>query len=264
MCIGAAMGVRREYYAPLAQFFADHGIHVLTFDYRGMGGSRRGPLRRLEADVRTWAEKDLAAMLVEARKPAPSLPLLFVGHSLGGQILGVTPGREAVSAAVTVNAGSGYYRFNDRMKGRVRLLWFFLFPVLTPVFGYFPGRRLRMIGDLPKGVADQWRRWCLHPEYHLAEGEGWRRLMAEFEAPILRYSFADDEMITERATDSLHSFYRSARIERRHVTPARGAPIGHFGYFNERNRGTLWAGTLEWLRAQAGAGAMTQGVRQHA
>ena len=32
MCIGAAMGVKREFYAPLARFFAQNGIHVLTFD----------------------------------------------------------------------------------------------------------------------------------------------------------------------------------------------------------------------------------------
>src|SRR4029077_12939909 len=127
--------------------------------YRGMGGSRPGSLAKLGGDRRTWAEKDLAAMLVEARNPDPYLPLLFVGHSLGGQVLGVTPGREAVRAAVTVNTGSGYYRFSEKMKLRVRLLWFFLFPVLTRIFGYFPGKRLRMVGDLPRGVAMQWRRW---------------------------------------------------------------------------------------------------------
>jgi predicted alpha/beta hydrolase len=253
LCIGAAMGVRREFYTPLAQFLAGNGVHVLTFDYRGMGGSRRGSLRGFDADLRMWVEQDLAAMLAEARKPAPSLPLLYIGHSLGGQVLGVTPGRENVSAAVTVNSGSGYYHLNDEIKWRVRLLWFVLFPGLTPLFGYFPGKRLRMIGDLPRGVAEQWRRWCLHPEYLLAEGEAWRRLMAEFDAPILRYSFADDEMINERATDSLHSFYRGARIERRHVTPEPGARIGHFGFFNPRHRDTLWADTLAWLRAQVAA-----------
>ena len=264
MCIAGAMGVRRDYYAPIAEFFAANGIHVLTFDYRGIGGSRPANLRGFHADLRTWAEKDLPAMLVEARKPAPALPLLFFGHSLGGQILGVAPGREAVSAAVTTNAGSGYYRFNERMKTRVRMLWFVFFPLLTPLFGYFPGKRLRMVGDLPRGVADQWRRWCLHPEYHMAEGEAWRRLMAEFEAPILRYSFGDDDMITERATDSLHSFYRAARIERRHVVPAPGSPVGHFGFFNARNRDTLWKEALDWLRAQAQAGANSRRARRHA
>ena len=263
LCIGAAMGVRRDFYAPLAKFLSENGVHVLTFDYRGMGGSRPQSLRGLDASVSTWIEQDLAAMLVEARNADPSLPLLYVGHSLGGQVLGVTPGRENVAAAVTVNSGSGYYRLNDRIKWQVRLLWFVLFPGLTPLFGYFPGRRLRMIGDLPRGVAEQWRRWCLHPEYLLAEGDAWRRRMAQFDAPILRYSFADDELINERATDSLHSFYSGARIERRHITPEPGASIGHFGFFNPRHRDTLWAQTLEWLRAQVPATNLERKV-QHA
>ena len=246
------MGVRRDFYAPFAQFLAENGIHVLTFDFRGMGDSRRGGLAGFECDVTTWIEKDLAAMLVEAREPDSSLPLVYVGHSLGGQVLGVTPGREAVRAAVTVNAGSGYYPFNEAMPFRVRLLWFFLFPVLTPAFGYFPGKRLRMIGDLPKGVADQWRRWCVHPEYLLAEGDAWRAKMAAFRAPILRYSFTDDEMITERAIESLHSFYSGAAIERRHIDPAQVGRkgVGHFGFFHPQSRDKLWPEALEWLRGK--------------
>jgi predicted alpha/beta hydrolase len=243
------MGVRRDYYAPFAQYLADNGLHVLTFDYRGMGDSRKGSLAGFQCDVTTWIEEDLASMLAEARNAAPELPLLYVGHSLGGQVLGVTPGREAVRAAMTVNTGSGYYRFNDRIALRVRLLWFFFFPVLTPIFGYFPGKKLRMIGDLPKGVAGQWRRWCLHPEYLLAEGDQWRAKMADFRAPILRYSFSDDDLITERAVDSLHSFYSGSRIERRHLSPAdiRESRVGHFGFFYSRSRDKLWAPALEWL-----------------
>jgi len=267
MCIAAAMGVKRDFYAPLAQFFAESGIHVLTFDYRGMGGSRRGSLAKLEADVHAWIEKDLAAMLVEARNPDPYLPLLYVGHSLGGQVIGVTPGSGAIRAVITANTGSGYYRLNDRMKLRVRLLWFFMFPVFTPLFGYFPGKRLRMVGDLPKGVAYQWRRWCLHPDYLLAEGDGWRAKMAEFNAPILRYSFADDVMINERATDNLHAFYRGARVDRRHIAPSQigEARIGHFGFFHPRSRDKLWREALEWLRNEVRPGGMaTKLERTHA
>jgi predicted alpha/beta hydrolase len=256
LLIGAAMGVRRDYYAPFAQFLAENGFHVLTFDYRGMGDSREGSLAGFDCDVTRWIEEDLASMLVEARKPAPQLPLLYVGHSLGGQVLGVTPGREAVRAAMTVNSGSGYYGFNDRIWWRVRLLWFVLFPVLTPIFGYFPGKKLRMIGDLPRGVANQWRRWCLHPEYLLAEGDSWRAKMAAFDAPILRYSFTDDELITEPAVDSLHSFYRGSRIEKRHLAPADvgESRVGHFGFFYPRSRDKLWAPALEWLLNAASRG----------
>jgi predicted alpha/beta hydrolase len=40
-------------------------------------------------------------------------------------------------------------------------------PLLLPVFGYFPGKRLGMVGDLSAAAAWQWSRWCHHPEFAL-------------------------------------------------------------------------------------------------
>ena len=250
--IAGAMGVRQDFYAPLARFLAANGAHVLTFDYRGMGWSRRQALRGFEADVSLWVERDAGAMLAEARRAAPALPLCVLGHSLGGQILGVTPGAEGVRAAVTVCAGSGYYRYNDRIPLQVRLLWFVFMPLLIPLFGYFPGKALRVVGDLPRGVATQWRKWCLHPDYIASESEAYRQAFLRVKAPLLGYSFDDDELITKPAIDNLHALYGNAALERRHVMPAEVArpAVGHFGYFSERSRDTLWKETLDWLRAK--------------
>ena len=38
--IAGAMGVRRRFYRAFAAFLAENGIATLTFDYRGIGGSR--------------------------------------------------------------------------------------------------------------------------------------------------------------------------------------------------------------------------------
>ncbi len=62
--IAGAMGVRQDFYEPLARFLAENGVHVLTFDYRGMGASREGSLRGFPADITTWAQCDLDAMLL--------------------------------------------------------------------------------------------------------------------------------------------------------------------------------------------------------
>src|SRR6185295_3867468 len=183
LLIAGAMGVRSDFYAPLARYLAENGVHAFTFDYP------------FEGDLFGWT-RYLDERLVEARDAAPGLPLLYLGHSLGGQLLGVLPHATEVKAALTVTAGSGYYRFNDRMPLRVRLFWFGMIPLLTPLFGYFPGKRLRMVGDLPKGVAWQWRKWCLHPEYLLAEGDEWRSAFDRIRIPIRGYSFEDDHIVT--------------------------------------------------------------------
>jgi predicted alpha/beta hydrolase len=254
LCIGGAMGVRQDFYAPFARFLAENGIHVLTFDYRGSGWSRPRKLADFPANLTEWAELDLNAMLAEARRLAPELPPLFVGHSLGGQILGLAPDNELVRAAVHVTVGSGYYKFNEKMALHVRLLWFVFIPGLLPLFGYFPGKKLRMIGDLPFGVAWQWRKWCLHPDYVLSEGGDAYARFARVKAPILSISFSDDALITRRAIESLEGFYPAARVDSRHMAPGDiGAErVGHFGFFSSESRATLWKLSLDWLRAQIG------------
>ena len=253
LLLAGAMGVRQDFYEPLARFLAESGIHVLTFDYRGMGASRDGSLRGFRADVTTWAQSDLDAMLREARAMGPGLPAFALGHSLGGQLFGSVPEGARLDAFVTVTAGTGWYRHNDRMAWQVRFFWFVAIPLLTPLFGYFPGKRLRMVGDLPAGVARQWRRWALHPEYLLSEGEAMRGRFDAVRAPVLGFSFEDDAIITKPAVDQLHGFYRHARVERRHLAPgdAGRRRIGHFGYFQPESRDNLWRDTLAWLKERA-------------
>jgi predicted alpha/beta hydrolase len=139
MLIANAMAVRQEYYHALARFLASSGVHVTTFDYA---------VPNTDVTVTDWIA-DIAEMLVEAKKPAPELPLLYMGHSLGAQLIGVTPGNSAVNAALHVTGGSGYYKFNHRMPVLVRMLWFVYMPLFTPIFGI--SAALRAVGDLPAG-----------------------------------------------------------------------------------------------------------------
>ena len=110
--IVSAMAVRQDFYAALADWLATRGWDVISFDYRGMGDSAPATLKGFEADVLTWACKDTAAALAHARERAAGRPLIWIGHSLGGQILAMTPGNESLSAAVTVASGVGYWREN--------------------------------------------------------------------------------------------------------------------------------------------------------
>jgi len=246
-----AMGVEQQYYAPFAHWLFEQGYFVVTFDYRGMGHSRRGPLRALKADVMTWAQNDTSTMVDWVGDLVGSKPLLWVGHSLGGQILGLLPNAGRVAAMATVAAGSGYWReYTPGLRRLAPLLWYAIVPTLLPLFGYFPGRRLNMIGDLPSGVMRQWRSWCLDPEYLFGvEDARWRVTYAQLRQPILSLSFTDDEYMSARNIESLHSFYSGAPRTMRRVDPkALGAgPIGHFGFFRRRQGATLWPIVGDWL-----------------
>jgi len=257
--IVSAMGVEQHYYAAFAQWLAAQGFWVATFDYRGMGASRpaqfRRSLRGFEADVLTWAQRDCAAMVSFAAAHLGERPLLWVGHSLGGQILALVPNRERVTAMVTVATGSGYWLDNaPQLRSYVWWLWYVAAPAAMRLFGYFPGRRLRKIGDLPLGVIRQWRAWCLHRDYAVGvEGAEVERAFAAVTAPILSLSFTDDEYMSARNTESLHGFYRAAQREMKRIDPrAVGvAKIGHFGFFRRKFEPTLWPRAGEWLRSHA-------------
>ena len=102
--IAPAMGVVQDYYVHFATWLGSQGFRVLTFDYRGMGASRRGPLRGFDATVLDWARLDGGAMLDAAVARAAgdpdrglaARPVVWLGHSLGGQILAFVPGHERV------------------------------------------------------------------------------------------------------------------------------------------------------------------------
>jgi predicted alpha/beta hydrolase len=251
-----AMGVEQQYYAAFAHWLAGRGHFVVTFDYRGMGHSRRGPLRGLRADVLTWAERDTAAVLEFLRERVAGRPLLWVGHSLGGQILGLVPGHEAVRAMVTVAAGSGYWRdYTPGLRRIAPLLWYVIVPVAVPLAGYFPGRRLRMIGDVPAGVMRQWRRWCLDPDYLFGVlPPAVRDRYARLKLPVLSLSFTDDEYMSRRNIESLHAFYAGAPRDMQRIAPAEAGAtaIGHFGFFRKRFEHSLWPRAGDWLERQAG------------
>jgi predicted alpha/beta hydrolase len=239
-----AMGVPQRFYGALASWLAGEGFAVATFDYFGTYASRVGPMRRVATDVVGWAQEDCHAMVDAAAALAPGHQLFWLGHSLGGQILGFIPDLHRISKMVTIATGSGYWVENAAaIKWQAWALWHIVAPPLTGLFGYFPGGRLGMVGDLPKGVITQWRRWCLDPEYAVgAEGPDVRARFAAVSLPITSISFTDDEMMSAANTTSLHGFYAGAPRVMKRLSPSDvGVPrIGHFGFFKPTFEPTLW------------------------
>jgi predicted alpha/beta hydrolase len=253
--IGGAMGVRQDFYQPFAQWLATQGFAVMTFDYRGMGDSRSAAqtksLRGLDADLFSWA-RDYDTAIDALRTHAPDVPLCLVGHSLGAQLPGLLRNRDRIDGLLSVAAGSGYWRDNaPQLKRIVLYFWHVLVPVSTALFGYFPGKRIGKIGDLPRGVVLQWRRWCMNPRYVVgAEGDAVRAQYAQVRFPVVALSITDDELMTERGTHVLIDSYANAprRVERVAPADVKAKRIGHFGFFREQFQSSLWARSVALLQ----------------
>ncbi len=257
--IGGAMGVRQDYYAAFAEWLSGQGFRVTTFDYRGSGdslpGTPDGSLRGFKADLFDWAS-DYELVVDSAKAALPDAPLYLLGHSLGAQLPGLLKNQHQIDGLVSIAAGSGYWRDNaPQLRRLILYFWYVLVPLATRLCGYFPGRKLKKVGDLPAGVMLQWRKWCLDPQYSVgAEGEGARESYAQVRFPVLALSISDDELMTWRGTQNLINLYTGAARSFERITPADLGVrrIGHFGFFRQQFSHSLWprmVGMLENMRS---------------
>lgn len=250
--IAPAMAVSRRYYRAFAGFLAEGGAAVVVPDYRGIGDSG-GP--RTPATMITWGELDLGAAAAELRARYPDVPLLYVGHSAGGQFFGLSE-VERFAGAMLVASGSGYWR-HWRGLPRVGMwfLWHVGLPAMTALFGYLPMRRLGQGEDVPTGVARQWAAWGRHPRYVGSHADAHGGLgYTRWTGPLRSYSVADDTYAPPAAVEALVALYPNAEREIVPVTAAAlGVPqVGHFGFFRPAFRATLWEDARAWLHARAG------------
>jgi predicted alpha/beta hydrolase len=248
--IAGGLGIPQRFYAPFGSWLARRGHRVMSFDLRGMGASRQpqhqSSLRGLAADMLTWARLDFASAVRHLWERNDGKQIVLVGHSLGMHHAGMT-GAEAqgrIRRAVSVAAGSGYWRDWAPTSRRLAPLMLHLAsPLLTPLFGYFPGKRLRMVGDLPGPAMHQWTRWCRHPEF--AWGADPEQVLPSLHSarfPIVGFSFTDDTAMTETSTRKLLAAFSAAPSELRVISPAdvSMAAIGHVGAFRREAEITLW------------------------
>ena len=182
--ISSATAVPRKIYRGFAGYLARRGCTVLTYDYRGIGGSRqlaRGYNRKkslsgFKADMTDWAALDATAAVTWMRERYHNLRLGYVGHSFGGQALGLLANNSEVSRALLIAAQAGYWKLmTSPERYRVYAMINFVGSPLTRAFGYTPG--WTGIGeDLPKGVFLQWPNWVNSPRYLFDDNRsrGWR------------------------------------------------------------------------------------------
>lgn len=247
--IHGATATPRRYYDRFARWLAGRGLRVLTYDYRGVGGSRQGPLRGDDATLRDWGERDAVAAVRWLREVFPGEPVVMVGHSFGGQALALSDALHDVAGAVMVGVQFGYRgHWPTAARAGLGAYWGAVFPMAVALYGYVPGwAGLRE--DLPGGVAREWARWCLLPGYLLDAVPGARERLARFDRPVLFYSFSDDRYAPRGAVRAWLDAASAARVTHRHLTPhAAGVEeLGHFGFFRPDAGASLWPEVAGWI-----------------
>jgi predicted alpha/beta hydrolase len=198
-----------------------------------------------------WAQYDTKAALRFIAQRYAGEPLALVGHSFGGQVLGLLDETKDLKGAVLVGTQLGYYGHWPRLlQPALALYWRAFVPALTWCIGYLPGQAGLGV-DLPRGVANEWARWCKHPDFFFAYHEGARERLARYHGSVLLYSFGDDLYAPPRAVQAFADAAKSAGLVHRHLTPEalNAAQIGHFGFFRPQFLDPLWTESRDYLQA---------------
>lgn len=251
--LAGATGVPARFYRPFAQWLAETcSLTCLTFDYRGIAGSLQGPVAHSEARLQDWGELDLPAAL-EVLSAHSHGPLYLVGHSAGGQLVGLMPNVNRIERFVQLACSSGYFgQLSPRLRLTARLLMQVYLPISTRVVGYGACKAVGWGEDLPTDVARQWAQWCARPGYvenafgTTVQTHGYN----EITAPILNLSFADDTIATPANIEDLLRLFPQAQVTRRRLSTeeVQGRTVGHIGFFRRGQR-DLWPMVAEFLTA---------------
>lgn len=250
LVIHGATGAPARYYRGFAEWAArERDLAVLTYDYRDFGASRRRPLRQSKATLEDWGRLDQAAALATLARLYPETELWVLGHSVGGLWMGWHPGMERVTRAITIGAGLTHVSDHPwRYQWKARLFWSPPIRALAAMVGYMPGKMIGLGADLPRGVYQDWRRWCTTRGWHLSDVGRTLPLPdpARVTARLRMIAVADDDLVPPAAVWRARALYPEAVKEQKVLRPADFGlqAIGHIPPFTRRNA-VLWPAILD-------------------
>jgi predicted alpha/beta hydrolase len=134
----------------LARFFALRGWRTIAFDFRGHGESGVAASAGGTWTYDDLVQRDMPAVVRSARARAKRLPVIVVGHSLGGHVALASQGIGALDAdAIVLAAANVWVRALEPSRARWAIKRATLAAILAVCKrrGYFPARALRLGSD---------------------------------------------------------------------------------------------------------------------
>ena len=256
--IAPATGIKRQFYHNFAIYLAEHGFGVLTFDNEGIGESLSTDLAKCDASLISWGRHDMPAVLDALQDEFTDATYHLIGHSAGGQLIGLMPNSQSIASVFNVACSSGRIKNMD-MPYKLKAIGFMeaFIPLTNLTLGYTPSDKIGMGEPLPRGVARQWREWCNGAGYiKTAFGKSIHtHFYDEIDMPALWLGFSDDEIANSKNMDDMIRVFTKMPVEKRFLDPKDFgvSSIGHMRYFSSRTNAKapkLWQMAIDWLHNQ--------------
>ena len=241
--INSATGVKQQVYFSFAQFFAEQGFTVITYDYRGIGLSKPEKMRNFKASMRTWGNEDFKRLTEFVIENFPDYQKFCLGHSVGALIIGMNENSKVFERFIFVATQNA---FIGNLKWKTKLEAFFGFgfaqPFFTELFGYFPAHWFGLGESLPKNCAYDWRTLILNRKSTgklLLKTNDYSK---ELNQKVLVLYAEDDVWLTDKGVKSLlNDVYPNLKPDYRFLQTSESekGEIGHVNFFRSYNK-KLW------------------------
>ena len=248
--INSGTGIPEKFYRHFAKYLTQQGYVTVTFDYRGIGKSKPKKLRGFDATNFQWGTLDMTAVLNWGIEHYPDIDKIIIGHSMGGQLIGTMKNAEKIDRTIIIASGTGFWKDmpKSRLKFLMPFLWYVYIPLTSFVCGYGGAKKIKQGENLPKGVALQWRKWCVNDDYWESDfnKETNANSFSKLNGKLKSISFTDDNIISAKANKKLLNYFKNVSIENKVIAPNdfNLTQIGHFGFFSKKSE-KLWKYTLE-------------------
>lgn len=239
-----ATGITKTFYHAFAEWLNTQGYSVMSFDFRGIGESLHGKLKDSTASIQEWGQLDLPAAIDALLNKTNAEQVYIIGHSAGGQLLGIAPNHSKVKKLIAIAGSTGHVK---HLKGRTKVLapvmFKLIFPLSRIIKGYGTTKFIGMGENLPKDVAKQWAEFCGKPGYIMnAVGKTiFEDFHTDIRTPITSLWATDDEIATNTNVKDFLALYPHTKTEMIEIIPAQyqHKQIGHMLMFKKSHQ-NLW------------------------
>jgi predicted alpha/beta hydrolase len=243
--ISSATGIKKEFYINFAKFLVNNGYNVLLYDYRGIGESAPEDLKLSEAYMHDWGILDMNAALNYMVEVEKLTNIIWIGHSVGGQLVGFLEKREHIKHIISISAALGYWGyFPFPMKMVVWTLWYVISPVLTKMYGYGTLKKVGWGENLSKNTFLEWRAWCMDKEYYgtFLQEKLHTDKFYDFNVPITAIYLSDDYIANDITAPLMSKFYPNSTFDvlKLQVKSYTSHKVGHSGIFKKKFQNSLW------------------------